>query len=222
MTSPGKGVGGLPPRRVDQVPVPPPAAVSPGSSNVVRARLVIVSGADDGVFVYDGTPAANNLIASIAAEAGTDSFGNDYPAGIAAYNDGDTYYVLLGNNGFSPAMQMIFQNIANPFSDAPFVEALGSGSAGTTLELNSGSGSGGSSVSSITLQDSTAAGRANGLVTIDSGGLSGPALLSSTDSFQGPLTLPLPHQSNNNTTLAGVLAWSNNLTTNLIASGLMS
>lgn len=31
----------------------------------------------------------------------------------------------------------------------------------------------------------------------------------------------LPHQSDNNTTLAGVLTWSNNLTDNLIANGFM-
>ena len=121
MTSPGKGVGGLPPRRPDQQPVAPPTAVSPGSSNITRARLVIISGASDGLFVDDGTPAA---------------------------------------------------------------------------------------------------GRANGQVTIVSGGLSGQAL-QSDNTFQGPLSLPLPNQSNDNTTLAGVLTWSNNLTTNMIAAGLM-
>ncbi len=35
-----------------------------------------------GIFVYSGTPATGNLIASIASAAGTDTFGNIYPQGI--------------------------------------------------------------------------------------------------------------------------------------------
>jgi hypothetical protein len=38
-----------------------------------------------GLFVYSGQPAAGNLIASIAAAAATDSFGNNYVAGEASY-----------------------------------------------------------------------------------------------------------------------------------------
>ena len=45
----------------------------------------------DGAFFYDGTPALNNLIASIAPQPGTDSFGNDYLNGICSYDtDGNT------------------------------------------------------------------------------------------------------------------------------------
>jgi hypothetical protein len=277
VASPGKGVGGLPPRRIDQQPVPPAAAVQPGATSTVRARTVIISGsgAGVGVFVYDGTPgagnppvvsitsasadpygnavepglevseglilfytgtpAAGNLAASIAGTAGTDDFGNAYPAGIAAYNSNDTYYALLGNTAFSSTMQLIFQNIADNFDSPPFVEAFGSGSAGATLELNSGESGGASGASGIVLQDTTAAGRPNGLVTIVSGGLSGPALLSSTDSFQGPLTLPLPHQTTANdnisgtagslsaadrTSINGLINAVNTLQTNLQASGL--
>jgi hypothetical protein len=229
MASPGKGLGGLPPRRPDQANVAPPTAVSPGSSNVVRARLVIITGANDGLFTYN---AAGALIASIASAAGTDPLDGDaVPEGVAAYNG--TYYVLLGNSPFTTAMQLIFQNIANPFEQAPFVEAFGSGSAGSTLEINSGSGSGGGA-SGIICQDSTAAGRANGSVTIVSGGLSGQALLSD-NTFQGPLSLPLPNQTTANNTIsttAGSLSTAdrntindlvnavNNLQTNLQASGL--
>ena len=234
MTSPGKGVGGLPPRRPDQQPVAPPTAVSPGSSNITRARLVIISGASDGLFVYDGTPAAGSLIGSIAATAGTDDFGNSYPAGIASYNDADTFYALLANT-VGTAIQLIFQNIANPFEQAPFVEASGSGSAGATLEINSGSGDG-AGAAGIFCQDATAAGRANGSVTIVSGGLSGQALLSD-NTFQGPLSLPLPNQTTSNNTISttagslstadrdsinGLVNAVNNLQTNLQASGLES
>lgn len=37
---------------------------------------------NSGAFFYSGTPAAGNLIASIAGTAGTDQFGNGYPSGI--------------------------------------------------------------------------------------------------------------------------------------------
>lgn len=39
-----------------------------------------------GAFFYSGTPAAGNLIASIAITAGTDSFGNHYADGQASYD----------------------------------------------------------------------------------------------------------------------------------------
>lgn len=50
----------------------------------------------DGLFFYDGTPAAGNLIASIAPASGSDSFGNGYVAGIAAYNGGLTVQLSDG------------------------------------------------------------------------------------------------------------------------------
>lgn len=53
-------------------------------TNQVQNR-VVVGGANGGVFVYSGTPAAGNLIASMAGAAGTDSFGNIYVAGDASY-----------------------------------------------------------------------------------------------------------------------------------------
>ena len=39
-----------------------------------------------GAFFYSGTPAAGNLIVSIASTGGTDQFGNTYDAGITSYN----------------------------------------------------------------------------------------------------------------------------------------
>lgn len=41
---------------------------------------------EDGLFFYDGTPAAGNLILSIADSAGTDEFGNAYVAGLGVYS----------------------------------------------------------------------------------------------------------------------------------------
>ena len=40
----------------------------------------------DGEFYYAGSPASGNLIASIAAKAGTDPYGNAYLAGIVSYD----------------------------------------------------------------------------------------------------------------------------------------
>jgi hypothetical protein len=56
--------------------------VQPGNTRLIVANKVIIIGDTGGLFVYAPTPAAGNLIASIAAEAGTDQFGNSYPAGI--------------------------------------------------------------------------------------------------------------------------------------------
>ncbi len=41
-----------------------------------------------GAFFYNGAPAAGNLIASIASAAGTDAFGNTFPAGIFEQTSG--------------------------------------------------------------------------------------------------------------------------------------
>src|SRR5581483_7878803 len=42
---------------------------------------------DAGIFVYSGTPAAGNLVGSWAPVAGTDGYGNAYPAGLAVGNE---------------------------------------------------------------------------------------------------------------------------------------
>jgi hypothetical protein len=81
------GTGGLPARRLDQQYSTPAAGVQAGSSaGIFRGRLVVVSGTStngsNGIFVYSGTPGAGNLIVSIAAVAGTDQYGNAYPAGL--------------------------------------------------------------------------------------------------------------------------------------------
>lgn len=54
----------------------------PWNNANIETQQVIVSGESDGVFVYNGTPAAGNLIASIASLAGIDAFGNNYGAGV--------------------------------------------------------------------------------------------------------------------------------------------
>lgn len=46
-----------------------------------------------GTFFYNGTPAGGNLIAALAAVAGTDGFGNTYPAGFTVMDAGQTTFV---------------------------------------------------------------------------------------------------------------------------------
>jgi hypothetical protein len=48
-----------------------------------------------GAFFYSGTPAAGNLIASIASASGTDGFGNAYQQGITSYQGGTAGYIKM-------------------------------------------------------------------------------------------------------------------------------
>jgi hypothetical protein len=59
----------------------------------VSGGAAIITGPDyifnsAGLFIYSGTPAAGNLIASVAAVAGTDGFGNAYKSGFGTYGGG--------------------------------------------------------------------------------------------------------------------------------------
>jgi hypothetical protein len=53
------------------------------TNQIVSNVTIIGSGGE--LFVYSPTAAAGNLIASIAAAAGTDQFGNNFLAGVASY-----------------------------------------------------------------------------------------------------------------------------------------
>lgn len=54
------------------------------ASGIIAANSVVVSGAGDGVFVYDGAPELDSLIVAVAAAPGTDQYGNSYSGpGIA-------------------------------------------------------------------------------------------------------------------------------------------
>ena len=72
------------------------------NSPVIEAFTVIIASgsAGQGLFVYNGTPAAGNLIASIASTAATDSFGNPYPQGIGSFNGGLALQpTIIANSG---------------------------------------------------------------------------------------------------------------------------
>ena len=68
-------------------------------SNTSQFALVIISagGGFQGLFVYSPAPGPGNLIASIAASAGTDPYGNPYQAGITSYDTTFGGLVQLAN-----------------------------------------------------------------------------------------------------------------------------
>lgn len=74
------------------------------STEAVIAQLVIVEGPGDGVFVYNGTPAAGNLVASTAAKAGTDQFGNAFLSGDTVYDPLAFIALQLGGAGTQRAI----------------------------------------------------------------------------------------------------------------------
>lgn len=56
--------------------------------SVVTAQEVIIEGSKGRLLVYNGTPALGTLIASIAGQAGTDKYGNEYLQGVVSYQPG--------------------------------------------------------------------------------------------------------------------------------------
>lgn len=58
-------------------------------------QTIILNPAKQAIFTYSPTAGASNLIASMAANSGTDSFGNQYLAGVTEYNPGASAVQLL-------------------------------------------------------------------------------------------------------------------------------
>lgn len=56
-----------------------------GTGQLIAGNVIVNP---SGVFVYSGTPAAGNLIVSVAPSAGTDAFGNAYLQGIELFGQG--------------------------------------------------------------------------------------------------------------------------------------
>lgn len=79
------------------------------NTGTVIANYVVIFGTHGSLLVYNGTPAAGNLIASIAAEPGTDAYGNTYLQGITNYLPGlgrsvqiDGGAIAFNQGGLSP------------------------------------------------------------------------------------------------------------------------
>lgn len=138
LTIPGAG-GQVPPRPDQQVITQPPVPVAPGSQSVVRARIVIVSGANEGVFVYSGTPKAGNPPIYSMSNSSTDPFGNATDLGIVAYAAGGQYARL-------------FEGILQFLAPSGFLPATLSPPSAGEFEITSGESASGDSQATLTLQ----------------------------------------------------------------------
>lgn len=130
---------GLVPPRIDQAPRPsPPRLIAPGSPNVVKARLVIISGTSgSGLFVYSPNPGPGNLVASIAPQAGTDGFGNAYPAGLAVFDDiGDIINLVDGEILLSSPAGLLRE--ITPTADLIYTPAAAEGTLTAALASQAG------------------------------------------------------------------------------------
>ena len=88
---------GAPPRRPDQISTPPSGAVVPGGrASSFRGHVLIVWQTGQGMFVYDGTPAAGNTPVAFIVPSGlaTDPYGNTLPAHAVA----GAYVASFGNS----------------------------------------------------------------------------------------------------------------------------
>lgn len=122
--------------------VPPTVGTQPGQSTaILRARQVIISGSGDGEWVYNGAPAANNLVASVTtgnpASPGTTT---PDPTGHNAVLPGIVTYGFSSLLGAYVAIQVFGQAIyyytaateAGPWTLGPNVSLT----AGSILTLN--------------------------------------------------------------------------------------
>lgn len=67
--------------------IPPSYGTQPGTTSpVIIANRVIITGPGGALLIYNGTPAANNLVASDTQSQFTDSFGNVVLAGRTTYH----------------------------------------------------------------------------------------------------------------------------------------
>lgn len=138
--------GGLPSPRPDQGFAPAGSPMAPGSSNVVRARQVIVFGAGEGVFVYNGTPDAGNPPILAMSDSTADPFGNAIPVGTVSI-DGSSYAQLINAGLFfiATATQALAASVAT-------------GGLPGLLDLQSGLETGTDTAAEIILQSAQASG----------------------------------------------------------------
>lgn len=74
----------------------------------------------DGLFLYDGAPAAGNMLGSWASTAGIDEFGNAYKASLSVYDGAGTMVTFLGG----PSDRNLVYNL-EPQGGQEFVGFLG-------------------------------------------------------------------------------------------------
>lgn len=111
---------------------------------------------NDGAFFYAGTPAAGNLILSLAAAAGSDQFGNVYPEliGLFPAGSGSGFGLKITDSGLSTPQIEWFAASSVPNSD-PTIYALPSKALGCLLVLFSGLANATGAPATVNLYDST-------------------------------------------------------------------
>lgn len=75
----------------------------------------------NGLFVYDGAPAAGNLVLAVASVAGTDQFGNAYGAQLQVGNSTAPAQVLITQSTSGQAAEVSFPMPAQSLSNVPNV-----------------------------------------------------------------------------------------------------
>lgn len=113
------GLGSGTPSRFPYPDRPQPApGVGPGGGTIIRAREVIIFG-KLGLFVYDPAPGPGTLVGSFTGQAGTDPYGNSYPAGVWSYGALGTAGAGNGALGFNVPGENGILNWATDLSGNP-------------------------------------------------------------------------------------------------------
>jgi len=97
---------------------------------VLHAGNTIIN--PNGIFVYDGAPAAGNLIIALAPAAGTDQFANAFIKGILIGEPTDSAQIQLVPGGGGPA-KLLFPLPSLSLSNIANVSGGTSGAAGTLI-----------------------------------------------------------------------------------------
>jgi hypothetical protein len=126
-----KGIGGLPPRRPDQQVSQPEVAVQPGSqTGILRVRIIqVIGGPNSGIFVYSGTPAAGNLIASLVGSTTADTFGNTVNANALSFYGTAGNDMVMGLNGGASFLSFITGAVIEQEASNITSSIVGSGNA---------------------------------------------------------------------------------------------
>lgn len=90
-------------------------------SNAIFRGSVVISGSNN-ILMYSATPAAGDLVISVAPNAGSDSFGNVYPAGFQILNHGgaNASGIAMGFAGTQP-LQYFLNPVPNLRNDPAFI-----------------------------------------------------------------------------------------------------
>lgn len=142
-----------------------------GSSwtNQAASLVVIQSGGNfQGLFVYSPTIGANNLIASIAAAAGTDPYTNTYQQGIAAYGTiGDRFAAVLEVSNSN--LGLAITDLTSPPTLPPAFGSAQAGASGTSAVMYSGKATAGAVGCFVEVLDSVAGSTTKGLIELFGG-----------------------------------------------------